>query len=138
MTEVWDIRIRTGSGVAVFQQIVDQVRLGVVQGSLATGAQLPSVRTLSENLGINPNTVAKAYAELSRQGFVETQPGRGIFVAPSRAVMARSERQRRLEEAARRFATEGLGLHYQAEDLHRALDTAFDQIRSTQITSEQS
>jgi GntR family transcriptional regulator len=73
------------SGKPVYLQLADQVKAAAASGALRAGECLPSIRPLAEDLRVNRNTVAKAYAELEAQGVVETQPGRGCFlrVAPS-------------------------------------------------------
>ncbi|HHX07206.1 MAG TPA: GntR family transcriptional regulator [Erysipelothrix sp.] len=65
----------------LYEQIVDQVQLFVSQGLLVEDQQLPSVRELAGNLGINPNTVSRAYQELERKNLILTIAGRGTFVA---------------------------------------------------------
>ena len=94
-----DIKIAVGSSAPLYWQIVDQVCKAVAAGSLRPGDPLPSVRALAEQLVINPNTVARAYADLQREGMVESQRGRGLFVAARRAVLAPEERRRRLDVA---------------------------------------
>lgn len=63
------------------EQIQDQVRFAVASGRLSPGDRLPSVRGLAAQALVNPNTVAKAYRELEREGTVESRPGDGVFVA---------------------------------------------------------
>ena len=63
------------SGMAVYQQLVDQVKLAAAAGSLKAGEPLPGIRPLAEELRVNRNTVAKAYAELESQGVIETVAG---------------------------------------------------------------
>jgi GntR family transcriptional regulator len=69
------------SGVATYVQIVQQVREALRLGVLDVGDQLPTVREVVAELAINPNTVAKAYRELEREGLVVARQGRGTFVA---------------------------------------------------------
>src|SRR2546423_15537907 len=69
------------SGVATYLQIAQQVREALRLGVLDIGDQLPTVREVVAELAINPNTVAKAYRELEREGLVDAKPGRGTFVA---------------------------------------------------------
>ena len=78
------IDIATGDVRPISKQIVDAVRLQVATGELTPGWQLPSVRGLAQQLTINPNTVAKAYAELTAEGWLESRPGLGLFVATPR------------------------------------------------------
>lgn len=68
------------SSVPIFRQIVDGLRASIARGSVATGSHLPSVRTLAEELGVNPNTVQKAFSELEREGLVTSERGRGMVV----------------------------------------------------------
>ena len=68
------------SGVPIYLQVIEQVKRSVALGILAAGEQLPTVKQLALDLTINPNTVAKAYRELERDGVIETAAGRGSFV----------------------------------------------------------
>ncbi|MCX6097750.1 MAG: GntR family transcriptional regulator [Caldiserica bacterium] len=71
-------------GVPVYLQIIQLVRNGVALGTLHSGDQLPTVRELAVKLAVNPNTVAKAYRDLEREGMVETVSGKGTFVREGR------------------------------------------------------
>jgi GntR family transcriptional regulator len=73
------------SGVATYVQIVQQVREALRLGVLDVGDQLPTVREVVAELAINPNTVAKAYRELEREGLVVARQGRGTFVSSTLA-----------------------------------------------------
>jgi GntR family transcriptional regulator len=73
------------SGVATYLQIVQQTKEALRLGVLGVGDQLPTVREVVAVLAINPNTVAKAYRELEREGLVVAQQGRGTFVASTLA-----------------------------------------------------
>jgi GntR family transcriptional regulator len=75
------IIVDPNSGVPVYRQIVDQVRFHVASGLLGSGDILPSTRTLSEQLGVNPMTVSKAYGILEEDGLLEHRPGRPLVVA---------------------------------------------------------
>lgn len=68
------------SGVATYLQIVQQVKEALRLGLLDVGDQLPTVREVVADLAINPNTVAKAYRDLERDGLVVARPGRGTFI----------------------------------------------------------
>src|SRR5436190_16103387 len=73
------------SGVSTYLQIVQQVKDALRLGIVDVGDQLPTVREVVADLAINPNTVAKAYRELERDGLVMARPGRGTFVASTLA-----------------------------------------------------
>jgi GntR family transcriptional regulator len=68
------------SGTPVYLQLVEQIRHAAASGGLRTGEPLPSIRPLAEELRVNRNTIAKAYAELESQGVIETLPGKGCFL----------------------------------------------------------
>lgn len=104
------LNIAPGDPRPIVRQIVDGVRRLIASGELAVGAALPSVRGLALQLTINPNTVAKAYNELTAEGWLDSRPGLGLFVAPPRQVLALEERERRLDEAVQRFVGEVLAL----------------------------
>ena len=74
------LQIDFKSGKPVYLQLVDQIRYAAASGGLRTGEPLPSIRPLAEELRVNRNTVAKAYAELESQGVIETIPGKGCFL----------------------------------------------------------
>lgn len=69
------------SNKSVYEQVIDRIKELVVTGVLNEGTQLPSVRELSRQLTINPNTVQKAFKELERDGYIYTVSGKGTFVA---------------------------------------------------------
>jgi GntR family transcriptional regulator len=73
-------------GVPIYLQLMEQVKHAIETGALRPGDQLPGMRTLAEELVINPNTVAKAYRELEHEGVLELRHGAGAFVAPNRRV----------------------------------------------------
>jgi GntR family transcriptional regulator len=73
------------SGVATYLQIVQQVKEALRLGTIGVGDQLPTVREVVADLAINPNTVAKAYRDLEREGLVVARQGRGTFIASTLA-----------------------------------------------------
>ena len=101
-----NIQIVTGDARPIFKQIVDGIRMEIVQGNLDTGTKLPSVRGLALQLMINANTVAKAYAELTAQGLVEARQGLGLFVAEPRQLLSEEEQEKRLNSAVDSFLNE--------------------------------
>ena len=68
----------------IYGQIKDGLRRLIVTGALAAGEKLPSVRSLATDLAINPNTIQRAYAELEREGFIYSVPGKGSFASDRR------------------------------------------------------
>jgi GntR family transcriptional regulator len=86
------------SGKAVYLQLVDQVKVAAASGALQAGEPLPSIRPLAEELRVNRNTVAKAYAELESQGIIETIAGKGSFVRTNHSPFRKEVRRRLLAE----------------------------------------
>lgn len=74
------LQIDFKAGKPVYLQLVDQIRYAAASGGLKPGEALPSIRPLAEELRVNRNTIAKAYAELESQGIIETLPGKGCFL----------------------------------------------------------
>jgi GntR family transcriptional regulator len=87
------------SGVPVFRQLMEQVRLHVASGRLRPGAELPSIRQLAVPLGVNPMTISKAYNLLERDGVLERRPGRPLVVAARAADRLQADRIAALRRA---------------------------------------
>jgi GntR family transcriptional regulator len=100
--------ISPASDVPIFRQITQQIHRAVAVGRLQIGEQVPAVRTLAEELVINPNTVARSYQELIREGILESRSGRGVFVSERRQVFSTEERLRRLQHAAEQLCHEAI------------------------------
>ncbi len=116
------ITISTGSKVPIYKQIGDQVWQAVATGMLVVGDQLPSVRALAEELVVNPNTIARVYADLTRDGLIESRAGRGVFIAPKRKVFTPEEGWRRLEPLIDAAIGEGMALNFTHEELRDAFE----------------
>jgi len=114
--------ISTGSTTPIYRQITEQVRLAVATAKLDVGDQLPSVRALAEELVVNPNTVARAYADLAREGVIESRAGRGVFVIRKRKVFTREEGWRRLEPLIDTIIGEAMTMDFTAEDVQDAVE----------------
>src|SRR6266705_2354052 len=84
------------AGKPVYLQLADQIRYAAASGRLRSGEALPSLRPLAEELRINRNTIAKAYAELESQGIIETIPGKGFFLKQDKSPFTEPVRQRLL------------------------------------------
>jgi len=116
-----ELSIATGSSVPIYKQITDQVCLAIASGQLLPGDPLPSVRSVAERLVVNPNTVARAYTDLARDGRVVTQPGRALTVAPRRQILSEEERHRRLDAALDEFVRAVVFLDFGREEIGRHL-----------------
>jgi GntR family transcriptional regulator len=111
------------------EQIADQVRYAVASGRIAVGDRLPSVRGLAETALVNPNTVAKAYRDLEREGTVETRPGSGVFVAARAAARCASLRVVKIGERVSRAVAEALAAGLAAEEIEGIVARAMRRAR---------
>jgi GntR family transcriptional regulator len=110
--------INSASRLPIYQQLVQQVREAIARGDLNPEAQLPSVRQLSRDLVVNPNTVARAYTELEREGLLTNRPGRGVFDE-----LTKEARRRRLLESLDRFLTEAVHLGFSEDEVSRLVSS---------------
>ncbi len=92
------LSIDVHADVAIYLQIVRQVKFAIAAGTLTPGQLLPSARVLSGQLAINPNTVARAFTELQNDGVIEAIRGRGMAVCDGAAAVCRREREGVLAE----------------------------------------
>ena len=86
------------SGRPVYLQVVEQVKVAVASGTLQPGDPLPSIRPLAEDLRVNRNTIAKAYAELESAGVIETVAGKGCFVRAGQSPLRKDVRRKLLAD----------------------------------------
>ena len=122
------IQVATGDPRPIGRQIVDAVRMKIATGELSHGNQLPSVRGLAQQLTINPNTVAKAYEELTGEGWLESRQGTGLFVAASRQRLSDAERGRRLDDAIGRFVNDVIPLGFPPDEVQARVADEFRQL----------
>jgi GntR family transcriptional regulator len=85
----------------IYEQIIEQIEKFVLTGLLGPGAQVPSVRSLSIELSINPNTIQKAYSELDARGVIYSVPGKGCFVCENAIAVLNEYRRRKLSDLTR-------------------------------------
>jgi len=107
------------SGVPVYRQIMNRVRADILAGKLSAGDQLPTIRELHQQLGVNPNTVVRAYRELELAGDIQAEQGSGCYVSPPSAKpkLAAGERTALLNQLCARFAAEAQGSGFSLQEL---------------------
>jgi GntR family transcriptional regulator len=111
------LHISANDGVPIYLQIVNQVKYLVAAGRLEPGAEMPPIRVLAERLVINPNTVARAYLELEREGVVVKRHGSGTYISDRGSPLARRERLKILSQRIDALLTEARHLEVAPEDL---------------------
>ena len=115
------------SSKSVYEQVIDNIKELVMTGVLPEGEKLPSVRELSRQLTINPNTVQKAFKELERDGYIYTVSGRGTFVAKKEDISADESR---INEALAKLADDFKALTYLGLSRDEARQRALEEIDS--------
>jgi len=123
-----DFHIDDRSGVPLYLQMRDQVLHAIARGSLRYGDQLPTVREVAIALAVNPNTVNRAYADLEREGVLQTQRGRGTFVAKTAKPDQRPHRIK-LTELSERFIAQARALGFDNDEIARAIEAQLRKAR---------
>ena len=108
----------------IYEQIIDQTQRLIASGILKEGDQLPSVRALSQELSVNPNTLQKAYSELERRGLCVSAPGNGRFVTADAFRLVGEGMKERLEEL-KRIAEELCAAGLPVEQVLHAVNTVY-------------
>jgi len=124
------LHISPKDGVPIYRQIVNQVKYLVGSGRLVPGEELPPIRVLAEQLVVNPNTVARAYAELEHAGIVTKRHGSGTYVSDNGSPLKRAERLKILAQRADALVAEARHLEVEISELldvvrerHRAMQS---------------
>ena len=111
-------KVDSSSPTPIYAQLDRSIRAAIATGELEPGAQLPTVRQLAVDLAVNANTVARVYAQLERDGMLETRRGVGTFVRESPSPQAaRAHRERELRELIRRFVGDAALLGFTLSEL---------------------
>lgn len=111
------IEISLQDGVPIYRQIVNQVKYLIASGRLVTGAELPPIRTLAEQLLVTPNTIVKAYGELESEGVVYKRRGAGTYVAEVTSRLARKEQRKILAQRADALLAEAQQLNFTFDEV---------------------
>ena len=132
------LQIDFKSGTPVYLQLVDQVRHAAASGGLRTGEPLPGIRPLAEELRVNRNTIAKAYAELESQGVIETLPGKGCFLKQVNSPLTKSARNDLLVQEIDRAVVAAHHLQISDDELLALLQKRLDAFERKNKTANDS
>lgn len=110
----------------LYEQVVQQVKEMCIKGILTPHEKLPSVRELSSQMVINPNTVSKAYQELERQGIIVTVRGRGTFISENVAKPANPEQTKKIKEQLKQVVIDSHHSGFSKKELLRWLNEIHD------------
>jgi GntR family transcriptional regulator len=115
--EQWQVEY--DSGIPVYRQIINQASAAVAAGAFKPGDQLPTIRALSDQLNVNPNTVAKAYRELELKGVIVSERGSGSFIQaqPSAPAPRAKEKKARLKNLYQRLLADAASSGFTESEL---------------------
>lgn len=122
-----EFEVSTSGREPIYRQVAEQVREAVARGRLAPGDRLPSVRELSKLLVVNPNTIARAYTDLERDGVLNTRPGLGVFVAAPGSDLTKPARKKRLIERIDSLLTEAVHLDFSRTETRELIEDRMSQ-----------
>jgi len=121
--------LNPSSGVPLYVQLQQQLQQRILTGQLPHGRQLPSVRDLSAELGINPLTVVKVYQILEREGFVETRRGLGTYVSHQSPALKIEARRRQVGPALDQLVAGAMHLGLGEKEIQALLSEKFRQFK---------
>jgi GntR family transcriptional regulator len=128
-SQTLEFTISTTAGVPIYQQLIEQVCSAIARGRLRADQRLPSVRELSQALVVNPNTVARAYTELEREGTLYTRPGLGVFVSASRQALPKTVRRQRLTHSVDQLLVAAVRLGCERKEVLELVDERMEQFQ---------
>lgn len=122
------VRIHPASGIPIYLQIESQIRQAVAAQAIRQDDSLPPVRKLAAELRINPNTVARAYQNLERDGVIRTVQGGGCYINGQAPRLLKPEKIRRLKPLATQLAVEAKQLMLSREDTLELLEDSMNEL----------
>lgn len=122
------LHVSASIGMPIYLQIESQLKHAMAAGALKQGDTLPSVRKLASELRINPNTVARAYQNLERDGVIRTVPGAGTYVADNTPGLLKTEKLKRLRPIAVQLAVEGTHLRLTSEEILKLVEDSLNEL----------
>jgi GntR family transcriptional regulator len=125
------------SGKPVYLQLVDQVKAAAASGAVQTGEPLPSIRPLAQELRVNRNTVAKAYAELESQRVIETVAGKGCFVRATSSPFKKDVRLKLVAQEIDEAVVQAHHLQIAKSEFVRLAGDRFDAFEQKRARAEQ-
>ncbi|MBI2479440.1 MAG: GntR family transcriptional regulator [Planctomycetia bacterium] len=116
------LNINPSNGIAIYDQVVRQIKFAVAQGAVKPGNLVPSVREMARELAINPNTVARAYQQLQADGVLEQVRGLGLEVAADAVKQCKSERQKLIQDRIRQALMEAKQSGLDGDELRQIVE----------------
>ncbi len=122
------LNIDPSNGIAIYDQVVRQVKFAVAQGAVKPGNLIPSVREMARELAINPNTVARAYQQLQADGVLEQVRGTGMEVAADAVKQCKIERQKMIQDRIRQAFVEAKQSGLEGDELRQIVEKQLSSI----------
>nr|WP_307992748.1 GntR family transcriptional regulator [uncultured Niameybacter sp.] len=122
-----DIIISNQSIVPLYTQIMEQIKQFIITGVLQAGEMLPSIRGLAKELKVSIITIKRAYEELELEGFIETLPGKGTFVATVNLDILREAKISQIEEKLSEVIESAKGIGLTKEELKERIDLMYEE-----------
>jgi GntR family transcriptional regulator len=122
-------QVDPANGVAIFDQVVRQVKFAVARGAIRPGNMVPSVRELAKELAINPNTVARAYQQLQAEGVLDSVRGLGLEVAADAVKLCRGHRQKIVQGRVRQALLEALQSGLEPDELRTIVERELNSLQ---------
>ncbi len=121
------VLISNSSELPIYMQIVEQIKQQIINKELEEGLMLPSIRSLARDLKISVITTKKAYSELEKEGFVESVPGKGTFVAQANLEYLHEMKLRRIEDYLLRALQEAKFINLSKKDIITMIETLVEE-----------
>lgn len=122
-----EIVLSNSSELPIYQQVAEQVRAQVMDGTLRAGERLPSIRALATQLRVSAITTKRAYQDLEAQGLIHTVPGKGCFVSGENLELLREERLRMVERSLARAVGDARAAGIGDDELREMLDIQLEE-----------
>ena len=128
---ILQLRINPGEGRPIYLQMIEQVKYQIATETLRPDDELPSVRALAGEYLINSNTVARAYLELEREGFIYKKRGMGTYVAKREVVMTNEDKLAILQQLLDKAVVQGVELGLDAAQMRQVFEESLSNFRKT-------
>jgi len=126
------LRLNPSSGIPLYLQLMEQIKHAVETEAIRAGDQLPSVRKLAEEMVINPNTVARVYRELEREGIIEVRHGAGAYVRDD--VVSRTKLMRKAQDVVESAVDRLESLDLTEDEVRRLIENELAARRNSKST----
>lgn len=126
------INIDATSSTPIYEQIVNEIKEGILKGIIEPGDKLPSVREMAKMMTLNPNTIQKAYQELERQKVTVTMRGRGTFVSEDYKPRKDEEKLMEVREFFKKGIVEAYYMGFKEEDIYEMIKSLLKELKGVE------